>query len=123
MALTNVYLRRKTGLQTLDTAMWAMNHSSLSQSDDAVLMARKDRYILYLTTNRQSDQSEFAITEGYIHLHRMLLGVDLANIQQVILVRPPNLEHSIVQVFRIHIFIWVWIIYQTCLRPWAGQVG
>ena len=38
----------------------------------------------------------------------MLLGIDIANVQQIILVRPPNKEHSIVQVhcetFRINVF-------------------
>ena len=28
----------------------------------------------------------------------MLLGIDIPNVQQIILVRPPNKEHSIVQV-------------------------
>ena len=32
---------------------------------------------------------------------RMLLGVDLKGVQQVFLVRPPNLEHSLVQVLTV----------------------
>ena len=31
----------------------------------------------------------------------MLLGVDLKGVQQVFLVRPPNLEHSLVQVLTV----------------------
>ena len=32
----------------------------------------------------------------------MLLGVDIPNLQQVVMLRPPNLEHAVVQVDVIH---------------------
>ena len=93
----NSWLIGETGLQTLDETPWCMNHASLDASDDAVLMARKEKYDLFLTTNR------FLIVTIYgckveDNLCRMLLGVDIPDVQQIILVRPPNKEHSIVQV-------------------------
>ena len=50
---TNSYLRKETGFKTLDSAPFAMNHSSLSESDNNVLMARKDQFSCYLTSPRQ----------------------------------------------------------------------
>lgn len=45
---------------------FVMNHSSLSRSDEAILERRKDDILLYLTTNR------------------MLLGVHIPDLVQVI---------------------------------------
>ena len=52
MVFVNSWLIGETGLQTLDETLWCMNHASLHASDDAVLMARKEEYYLFLTTNR-----------------------------------------------------------------------
>ena len=79
MALVNSWLITTTGYQTYDDSPFAMNHATLSTSDEAMLMRRKNKILLYLTTNR------------------MLLGVDLADILQIIIVRPPNLVHAILQ--------------------------
>ena len=34
----------------------------------------------------------------FISWHRMLLGVDIPDVQQIVMLRPPNMEHSVVQV-------------------------
>ena len=60
-------------------------------------MARKEQYLLYLTTNRQFDEINLSETR-LISWLRMLLGVDIPNIQQIVMVRPPNMEHAVVQV-------------------------
>ena len=78
--MVNSYLLSVLGKQTLAESPWAMNHASLTPTDEAFIMARRNEYILYLTTVR------------------MLLGVDLSSIKQVIMVRPPNMEHAVVQV-------------------------
>ena len=80
MVMVNSHLLNVLGKQSLDKSPWAMNHASLTPTDEAFLMARKNDFILYLTTVR------------------MLLGVDLSSIQQVVMVRPPNMEHAVVQV-------------------------
>ena len=80
MAKCNSYLIGMTGKRTYDTTPWAMNHSSLSNTDDLVIHSRRDKYKLFLSTNR------------------MLLGVDIPGVQHVVLVRPPNLPHAVVQV-------------------------
>ena len=79
MALVNSWLITTTGYQTFNDSPFAMNHATLSTSDEAMLQRRKNKILLYLTTNR------------------MLLGVDLADILQIIIVRPPNLVHAILQ--------------------------
>ena len=48
----NSWLTDMTGQQTLDETMWCMNHSSLDTPDEAVIHARRDEYLLFLTTNR-----------------------------------------------------------------------
>lgn len=53
MAHCNSYLMEKTGLRTLDITPFAMNHSSLSSTDEEVIDSRRDEYHLFLTTNRQ----------------------------------------------------------------------
>ena len=53
MVQINCFLLNALGMQYIDSSPWAMNHSSLSPTDEGVLMARKLDYILYLTTNRQ----------------------------------------------------------------------
>ena len=53
MVKTASYLRSETGHKTLDTSPFAINHSSLSDSDNNVLMARKDEFSCYLTSPRQ----------------------------------------------------------------------
>ena len=78
--MVNSYLLDVLGKQSLDTSPWAMNHASVTPTDEAFLMARKNEYRLYLTTPR------------------MLLGVDVSNLQQVVMLRPPNMEHAVVQV-------------------------
>ena len=80
MGKCNSYLIEMTGQRTYDTAPFAMNHSSLSSTDDTVIHSRRDKYKLFLSTNR------------------MLLGVDIPGVQHVVMVRPPNLAHAIVQV-------------------------
>ena len=85
LVMVNSYLLNVLGKQTLAESPWAMNHASMTPTDEAFLLARKNEYVLYLTTVR------------------MLLGVDLANIQQVIMVRPPNMEHAVVQVNKVSI--------------------
>lgn len=80
MAKCNSFLIDMTGQRTYDTTPFAMNHSSLSSTDDTVIHSRRDKYKLFLSTNR------------------MLLGVDLPGVQHVVMVRPPNLPHAVVQV-------------------------
>ena len=53
MVMINSWLLNQLGMQYLDTSPWALNHASLSPTDEAVLMARKENYLLYLTTNRE----------------------------------------------------------------------
>ena len=62
MVFVNSWLIGETGLQTLDETLWCMNHASLHPSDDAVLMARKEEYNLFLTTNRFVSQ---CLVQGY----------------------------------------------------------
>ena len=95
--MVNSFLLNILGMQYLDSSPWAINHSSLSTTDEAVLMARKEQYLLYLTTNRQFDEINLSETR-LISWLRMLLGVDIPNIQQIVMVRPPNMEHAVVQV-------------------------
>ena len=96
MVRVNSFLLNALGMQYLDTSLWAMNHASLSSTDEAVLMARKEEFLLYLTTNRQIDMVSYESL--FITWFRMLLGVDIPNIQQIVMLRPPNMEHSVVQV-------------------------
>lgn len=56
MVFVNSWLIGETRLHTLDETLWCMNHASLHPSDDAVLMARKEKYTLFLTTNRFASQ-------------------------------------------------------------------
>ena len=84
MCLVASYLITSTGYKTGDTAPFAQNHSAVSKTDEAVLLRRKSEYLLFLTTDR------------------MLLGTHVPGLRRVILVRPPDTEHSIVQV-RIHL--------------------
>ena len=53
MSRCNSFLIEKTGLRTLDTTPFVMNHSSLSSSDEEVIGRRRDQYQLILTTNRE----------------------------------------------------------------------
>lgn len=78
--MVNSYLLDVLGKQSLDKSPWAMNHASVTPTDEGFLLARKNEFKLYLTTPR------------------MLLGVDVSNLQQVVMLRPPNMEHAIVQV-------------------------
>ena len=80
MSQCNSYLIQKTGQRTYDNTLFAMNHSNLSATDEAILHSRREQYRLFLTTNR------------------MLLGVDIPGVQHVVMVRPPNLPHAVVQV-------------------------
>ena len=80
MGLTNSYLIRETGERTYDTSPFAMNHSSLSTTDEMMINSKQGGIHLYLTTNR------------------MLLGVNIPGMRHVIMVRPPNLQHAVVQV-------------------------
>ena len=80
LGLTNSYFIRETGERTYDTSPFAMNHSSLSTTDEMMINSKQDDIHLYLSTNR------------------MLLGVDIPGVRHVIMVRPPNLQHAIVQV-------------------------
>jgi len=73
------WLAQQTGYRLCDTAPFVQNHSSVTSSDDAVMMARSQNIICWLTTNR------------------MLLGRDIPDIDTVIMVRPPDMIHSIVQ--------------------------
>ena len=52
MVRVNAFLMNVLGVQYLDSSPWAINHASLSSSDEGVLMARKEKYLLYLSTNR-----------------------------------------------------------------------
>ena len=116
---TNSYLRKETGHRTLDTAPFAMNHSSLSESDNNVLMARRDQFSCYLTSPRQ------VFWPKSIHdlSFRMLLGVDVAGFQQIILVRPPNLLHSVVQVIHNCLISIGKVVNFHLYRLWAEQEG
>ena len=104
MVKTASYLRSETGHKTLDTSPFAINHSSLSDSDNNVLMARKYEFSCYLTSPRQLHnmslhRSLLSFSSTNVFTSRMLLGVDVAGFEQIILVRPPNMVHSIVQVY------------------------
>ena len=122
MVFVNSWLIGETGLQTLDETPWCMNHASLHASDDAVLLARKEKYKLFLTTNRFI--SRYPGSGLILNLSRMLLGIDIPNVQQIILVRPPNKEHSIVQVYCEVFTSLSSVIFNEDLvnRRWAGQV-
>ena len=80
MGLTNSYLMGETGKRTYDNSPFAMNHSSLSTTDEMMISSKQEGIYLYLTTNR------------------MLLGVNIPGVRHVIMVRPPNLQHAVVQV-------------------------
>ena len=64
MVMVNSHLLNALGVQYYDTSAWAMNHASLSNTDETVLGARKGDYDLYLTTNRQIINSE-PVIKGY----------------------------------------------------------
>ena len=76
------WLSMETGMRHCDSALFVMVHSKNSQSDDSVMEAREPLIRLYLTTNK------------------LLMGVDLEEVHMVVIVRPPNMLHSIVQVIR-----------------------
>lgn len=80
MSLVASYLITSTGYKTGDTAPFAQNHAAVSKTDEAVILRRKAEYLLFLTTDR------------------MLLGTNIPGLRKVILVRPPDTEHAIVQV-------------------------
>ena len=119
MVRVNSFLLNVLGMQYLDTSLWAMNHASLSPTDEAVLMARKEEFLLYLTTNRQIGM--ISCESLFISWHRMLLGVDIPDVQQIVMLRPPNMEHSVVQVSG-HPQDWTLFSNQSN-RPWEGPEG
>ena len=86
MSFVASYLITSTGYKTSDTAPFAQNHAAVSRTDEAVMQRRKSEYLLFLTTDR------------------MLLGTNVPGLRKVVLVRPPDTEHSIVQV-RIHLLL------------------
>jgi len=78
-ALVHSWLGQETGLRLCDVAPFVQNHSSVSQSDDDVMAARTQDIKCWLTTNR------------------MLLGRDIPDVKIVVMVRPPDKIHGIVQ--------------------------
>ena len=80
MSLVASYLITSTGYKTGDVAPFCQNHAAVSKTDETVMLRRKAEYLLFLTTDR------------------MLLGTDIPGLRKVILVRPPDTEHAIVQV-------------------------
>ena len=72
MCEINGWLITQLGSGRYDTSLFCMNHSSVSKSGQAVMQARIGSYLLILTTSR------------------MLLGLDVPGIQQVILVTVVN---------------------------------
>ena len=79
MAWIHAWLAKQTGVQVCDSAPFVMIHSKIGESDDDVMEARREDIKLYLVTNR------------------FLLGVDISSISVIIIVRPPNMAHTIVQ--------------------------
>ena len=79
MCQINGWLITELGGGRHSTSLFLMNHSSVSKSGQAVIQARINNYLLILTTSR------------------MLLGMDVAGLKQVIMVRPPNTLHAVVQ--------------------------
>jgi len=77
--LVHSWLAQETGYRLCDESPFVQNHSSVSESDDNVMAARTHDILCWLTTNR------------------MLLGRDIPDIKIVIMVRPPNKMHGIVQ--------------------------
>jgi len=77
--MVHSWLARETGFRLCDDAPFVQNHSSIPASDDAVIAARSDKILCWLTTNR------------------MLLGRDIPGVKIVIMVRPPDMIHSVVQ--------------------------
>ena len=63
MSLVISWLIQQTGYQCYDEAPFAMNHATIANSDEVILQNRKNGILLYLTTNR------------------MLLGVNIADIE------------------------------------------
>ena len=66
------WLMNQLGGSRLDTSPFCMNHSQVSKSGQAILQARINEYLLILTTSR------------------MLLGLDVEGVRQVILVARVN---------------------------------
>ena len=80
MTWVHAWLARETGTRRCDVAPFVMVHSKIGESDENTIDARSDKIRLYLTTNR------------------LLLGVDISGVSVVILVRPPDVMHAILQV-------------------------
>ena len=72
MCEINGWLISQLGSGRYDTSLFCMNHSSVSKSGQAIMQARIGSYLLILTTSR------------------MLLGLDVPGLQQVILVTVVN---------------------------------
>ena len=79
MGLINSFLRNETGELTCATAPWAMVHSALSSSSKATIKHRREQIFLYLTSDH------------------MLLDASLPDARHIVFVRPPKLEHTVVQ--------------------------
>ena len=79
MVQVNVWLMAQTGYRLYSDSPFAMYHSSLSSSDEAVLQRRRRDILLHLTTSK------------------LLLGVNLPGVNLVVMVRPPSLHHALVQ--------------------------
>ena len=52
LVMVNSHLLNVLGKQSLDSSPWAMNHASMTPTDEAFLMTRKNEYSLWLTTPR-----------------------------------------------------------------------
>ena len=74
MCLVHGWLMDQLGSSRLDTSPFCMNHAQVSRSGQAILQARIGEYLLILTTSR------------------MLLGMDVPGVRQVILVKLVNRE-------------------------------
>lgn len=92
--MVNSHLLNVLGKQTLDVSPWAMNHASMTPTDEAFLSERKNDFSLWLTTPRML-LGESICPEPSFHFNS---GVDVSSLQQVIMLRPPNKEHAFVQV-------------------------
>ena len=79
MAQVNCWLMNETGYKLYSDAPFAMTHASLSSSDEGVLQSRRSNILLFLTTSR------------------LLLGVNIPGVNLVIMVRPPSLQHALIQ--------------------------
>ena len=79
MAQTNAWLMKETGYKLNSDAPFAMTHASLPSSDEGVLQSRKGDILVFLTTSR------------------LLLGVNIPGVNLVIMVRPPSLQHALIQ--------------------------